>query len=166
MTKAAIWLRVSTDEQTTENQLRPLQEYAGRRGLEVVHVFDISGVSAHRGAQQDFIKTVRLQARRGHFDVLLCWSLDRLTREGPETMLRILRQFDEVGCSVWSLQEPWTEVSGELRELLLSIVGWFASFESRRKSERTKAGMARAKVEGKHVGRPRRAVQKGQGQPA
>lgn len=155
MTRAAIWLRVSTDEQTTENQLRPLQEYAERRGLEVVQVLDVSGISAHRGAQQEFIKRARDAARRGAFDVLLCWSLDRLTREGPETMLRILRQFDEVGCKVWSLQEPWTEVSGELRELLLSIVGWFASFESRRLSERTKEGMARAMAGGAHVGRPK-----------
>ena len=156
MTKAAIWLRVSTDEQTTENQQRPLEEYAERRGLEVVTVYDISSTSAHRGAQQGFLKEVLYRARRGHFQVLLCWALDRLSREGPEQTLQIVRRFGEVGCDVWSLQEPWTEVSGPERELLLSIAGWLAHSESQRRSDRTKAGMARAKEAGVHVGRPRK----------
>ncbi len=156
MTRAAIWLRVSTDEQTTDNQLAPLADYALRRGLDVVKVYDISGVSAHRGAQQGFLRDTLLEARRGKFDVLLCWALDRLSREGPEATLQIVRRFGEYGCDIWSLQEPWTEVSGDTRELLLSIAGWLASSESKRRSERTKAGMARAKAEGKHVGRPRK----------
>ena len=92
MTKAAIWLRVSTGEQTTENQLAPLQEYAARRGLEVVTVYDMTGVSA-RGQQQAALHEVLIRARQGQFTALLCWALDRLTREGAEAFLRVYRQF-------------------------------------------------------------------------
>ena len=159
--KAAIWLRVSTDEQTTANQLAPLAEYAERRGLEVVEVFDISGVSAFGGKQDVFLRKVYEQARRGKFQVLLCWSLDRLSRDGIEHVLRTVRRFDEVGCQIWSLQESWTEVSGELRSLLFSVTAWVAQMESKRRSERTKAGMARAKAAGRHVGRPRKRGVKG-----
>ena len=63
MTKAAIWLRVSTGEQTTENQLAPLQEYAARRGLEVVTVYDMTGVSA-RGQQQAALHEVLIRPGR------------------------------------------------------------------------------------------------------
>lgn len=56
---------------------------------------------------------------------------------------------------VWSHQEPWTEVGGEMLELLLAIAGWVARMESNRRSERTKAGLERAKSEGKTLGRPK-----------
>jgi DNA invertase Pin-like site-specific DNA recombinase len=152
--RAAIWLRVSGPDQTTENQLGPLQDYAQRRGHEVVQIFDVSNVSAWRGQQEKFLNEVLQQARLGKFNVLLCWALDRLSREGPESILRIVRKFDEAGCQVWSLQEGWTAVGGELRELMLSIAGWVAKMESNRRSERTKAGLARAKASGKLLGRP------------
>ena len=155
MTKTAIWLRVSTDQQNTENQLRPLEGYAQRRGLEHVATFDISNVSAFRGQQEKYLSDVLAAARLGKFHILLVWALDRLSRGGPEEILRIVRKFNEFGCEVWSLQEPWTEVQGELRELLLSVVGWVAAMESRRKSERTKAGLERAKANGSKLGRPK-----------
>ena len=152
--KAALWLRVSDQEQTTDNQLGPLMAYAEQRGLEVVETYDISNVSAWRGQQEKFLADVLRGARMGRFHVLLVWALDRLSREGPEAILRIVRKFAEVRCQVWSLQEPWTEVGGELRELLLAIAGWVARMESQRRSERTKAGIARARAEGKRIGRP------------
>ena len=63
---------------------------------------------------------------------------------------------------VWSYQEPWTEVSGELRDLLLAIAGWVAQMESNRRSERTKAGLQKAKDDGKKLGRPKGAQDKRQ----
>ena len=158
--KTGIWVRTSGSEQTTENQVGPLQDYADRRGLEVVEIFDISGVSAFRGGQEKYLSDVLRQARLGRFRVLLVWSLDRLSREGPEAILRIVRRFDEVGCQIWSLQEPWTEAAGELRDLLLAVVGWVARMESERRSERTKAGLERARAGGKVLGRPTGAKDK------
>ena len=99
-------------------------------------------------------------ARAGHFDILLVWSLDRLSREGVAATLEIVNRLGQSGVKVWSLQESWTEVEGPLQELLLSIVAWVARMESERRSERTKAGIARARTEGKHIGRPAGAKDK------
>jgi DNA invertase Pin-like site-specific DNA recombinase len=84
-----------------------------------------------------------------------CWALDRLSREGPQATLEIVSRLGKYGCRVVSLQEPWTEVGGELLDLLLDIAGWVARMESQRRSERTKAGLARTKAQGKRLGRPR-----------
>jgi DNA invertase Pin-like site-specific DNA recombinase len=56
--------------------------------------------------------------------VLLCWALDRLSREGIEATLSLLRQFRDLGADVWSLQEPWTEVNGPTADLLGAILAW------------------------------------------
>jgi putative DNA-invertase from lambdoid prophage Rac len=86
--------------------------------------------------------------------VLLCWALDRISREGVEVTLGILRRFHAAGAPVWSLRESWTETADpHMAELLASIYAWMAKAESTRRSERTKAGLARRRAEGKPVGR-------------
>jgi DNA invertase Pin-like site-specific DNA recombinase len=151
--KAAIWLRVSDPGQHAENQLPELQVWAERRGLEVVQVYQVTE-SAYRGAHQKALTEVYQDARSGKFQVLLVWALDRLSREGIGPMLEIINRLGQHKVRVISLQESWTEVEGPLQELLLSIVAWVARMESERRSERTLAGLARAKAEGKRLGRP------------
>lgn len=153
--RAAIWARVSTDRQETDNQVRQLQELAQRRGLEVVDVYLVEA-SARKGKQRADLDRALAAGRAGAFDTLLVWALDRLTREGPLETLQLVDRFARAGVQVVSLQESWTEAAGELRDLMLAIVGWVARFESDRRSERVKAGMARARAEGRHVGRPAR----------
>jgi len=68
--------------------------------------------------------------RMGEFDIMLVWSLDRLSREGPEAMLSVLRRFREVGVTIESLQEPWVNGTSEMQELLASTMGWMAGVES------------------------------------
>ena len=152
MTKAAIWLRVSDPGQHTENQLPDLQVWAARRGLEVVRVYQVQE-SAWRGAHLKQLTQVYREARTGKFQVLLVWELDRLSREGPLATLEIVHRLGQSGVQVWSYQEPWTEAGGELLDLLLAIAGWVARMESNRRSERTKAGLARAVAQGKRLGR-------------
>lgn len=124
-------------------------------------VYDMTGVSA-RGQQQAALHEVLIRARQGQFTALLCWALDRLTREGAEAFLRVYRQFNEIGCQVISLTEPWTETADPLmRELVLGIMGSIAKMESDRISARTKAGMERAREQGVHLGRPKGAKDKG-----
>lgn len=155
---AALWLRVSTTEQSTDNQAG-LQSWAQRRGLSVAHVATVED-SAYRtdgghGREFDAARDALLRrASRGEVRVVLVWALDRLTRRGPEDALRVVRQLAERGCEVWSDQEPWLEDTRDpaQRELLIAITGWLAQQESARRSERVKAGMARAKREGKRVG--------------
>ena len=151
--KAAIWLRVSTDEQTTANQLAPLTEYAERRGLDVVKVYDISGVSAWKGAQEKYVREVIEDARRGKFEVLLIWALDRLSRGGIYQTLMILDRFNAAGCGIISYQEAEIDTTSRWGELLISIFSTVAAIESDQRSARIKAGIARRKAAGGHVGR-------------
>lgn len=83
------------------------------------------------------------------------WALDRLSREGPLAILTLVRRLKSHGVRVISYQESWTEAPGELGELLYALAGWVARMESQRKSERTKAGLARAVAQGKKLGRPK-----------
>jgi putative DNA-invertase from lambdoid prophage Rac len=150
--KAAIWARVSTDRQETENQVRQLRELADRRGLEVVEVYYVEA-SAWKGRHRSDRERALQDARTGRYAVLLVWALDRLAREGPLDTLQVVDRFAKLGVQVVSKQEPWTEAAGELRDLLLAIVGWVARFESARRSERIKAGLERVRAEGKVIGR-------------
>ncbi len=127
MTRAAIWLRVSDLGQHTENQRPDLQAWADRRGLEVAQIYELQE-SAWRGGHRKVLTQVYQDARRGKFQVLLVWALDRLSREGPLATLEIVHRLGESGVQVWSYQEPWTEAGGELLDLLLAIaagsLGW------------------------------------------
>jgi DNA invertase Pin-like site-specific DNA recombinase len=151
--KAALWARVSTDRQETENQIRQLREVADRRGWEVAETYFVEA-SAWKGRHRPDLERAVADARGGRYSVLLVWSLDRLAREGPLDTLQVVDRFGKLGVQVVSHQEPWTEAGGELRDLLLAIVGWVARFESSRRSERTKAGMERVRAVGQRLGRP------------
>jgi DNA invertase Pin-like site-specific DNA recombinase len=157
--KAAIWARVSTDDQNTGNQLEQLRAWAERRGLEVVEEFvtEDSAWAANgngKGAEFDRQRNALINgARLGHYQVVLIWALDRLSRRGIEDTLQVLRRLAEHEADVWSLQEDWLRTSDPaMRELLIGIFGWMAGQESKRRSERIKAGLARRKAEGKQVG--------------
>ncbi len=154
MEKCALWLRVSTEEQTTENQRLELEEMASLRGLEIAKIYDVSA-SAFQGAHDVVLQQVYRDARANRFKYLLIWSLDRLSRQGIGATFEIMKSLSDVGVQLISLREDWVNVSGPLRELLLSIFSWVAQQESTRRSERTKSGMARARAKGTHVGRPK-----------
>jgi len=85
---------------------------------------------------------------------VLVWALDRLSREGALAILSLAHKLSVCGVKVLSYQESWTEAPGELAELLYALTGWVARMESQRRSERTKAGLARVKAQGKRLGRP------------
>ncbi len=152
-TKAGAYLRVSDPVQETANQLPALQEYAQRRGWELVRLYSETE-SGWRGGHQVELARAVTDARRGAFSVLLVWALDRLSREGLLAILSLVHRLGRYGVKVISYQESWTEAPGELGDLLLALAGWVAKMESQSRSERTKAGMARARSQGVHVGRP------------
>jgi putative DNA-invertase from lambdoid prophage Rac len=150
--RCAIYARVSTDEQTTENQIPVLKELAERRGWKVIKVY-AEEASAWRAGRQKELKQLLIDASYHKYDYILIWALDRLSREGISTLLTHVQTLVSYGATVFSLQETWLEQSGPMRELLISIFGWVAKFESERRSERIKASMAKRKAEGKSVGR-------------
>ena len=85
----------------------------------------------------------------------MVWALDRLSREGAAAILNLIDTFKVYGVRVVSYQEAWTEAPGQIGEILYAITGWVARMESQRRSERTKAGIERARLEGKRIGRPK-----------
>lgn len=94
-------------------------------------------------------------ASRRRFDVVLTWALDRLTREGVFETFEYIRKLSAFGVRFESYTEAHFRTTGPAGELMLAIAAWIAKQERLRISERTRAGVARAKREGKHCGRPR-----------
>lgn len=117
--------------------------------------------SGYHGQQEHEFSKLVDGLRRGHYSVVICWAIDRLTRQGISETLQAVNRITSAGGTLISLQEPWIETAGELRELLLAIVGWSAYFESRRRSERIKSGLARRKAAGLPVGRLKGARDQG-----
>jgi len=151
--KAALYIRCSTSEQEVANQRLALEQWAERKGFSIVHIYQESE-SAWRNGHQRELSRLLSDAHKHKFDIVACWSLDRLSRQGPLTILSIVNRLKHNGIGVISYQEPWTEAPGELADLLYSIIAWVANFESRRLSERTKAGLERTKRQGTVLGRP------------
>ncbi len=153
MHKAAIYARVSTNQQDTANQTSVLIEWAKQRGWDVVNRYEESETAWKAGHQRELAR-LKQDAARHRFSIVLVWALDRLSREGALAILQLVNTLKAYGVRVISYQESWTEAPGELAEVLYAIAGWVARMESKRRSERTKAGMARARAHGKVLGRP------------
>ena len=149
-----IYLRVSSGEQTTENQLPALEKWVADRGHMLGGIYSESE-SGWRAGHQHELSRLFADLHRRKVDICLVWALDRLTREGIAKIFEVINKFRLFGVSVVSYQEPWTEQSGPTADLLYAITAWVAEFESRRRSERTLAGLARAIAQGKKLGRPK-----------
>ncbi len=156
MASVVIYLRVSSSEQTIENQLPALQNWVAVRGHKLVQVYSENESAWKSGHQRELARLLNdLRSGKRKVDICLVWALYRLSREGVAAILNLVDRFKRYGVRVVSLQELWTEAPGDMADLLYAITGWVANFESRRKSERTKAGLARAVAEGKKLGRPK-----------
>lgn len=153
--RAVIYTRVSTADQTNENQLLQLRQLAEQRGYAVVDELSetISGAKKRRPQLDRLMRG----AHEGKYQVVLVWAMDRLGRSMHSTIQRIL-ELDARGVRVVSLREPWLELGGPTRDLLISIFAWVAEQERRSIIERTNAGLQRAKREGRKLGRPKVTV--------
>jgi putative DNA-invertase from lambdoid prophage Rac len=149
--RAAIYFRVSSDAQTTENQKPEVEQLVSGRGFQVVSTYEeqMSAVKK-RPAYEQMLK----DARKGKFHVVITWALDRLNRSMVGTLNDVL-ELDRIGVQVISVKETWLDTSGPIRNLLLGIFGWVAEQERARLVERTKAGMEQARRRGSRIGRPR-----------
>ncbi len=154
MNRVAVYLRTSTQEQHPENQLPEIQAYCQTHGLEIVRIYQ-EQESAWKSGRQVELRRLLADCQDGRpFDILVCWSLDRLSRQGIANILNLITMLRLCSVKVVSLRESWMETDGPMQELLLAVFGWAAQYESRIKSERTLAGLARARAEGKKLGRP------------
>jgi len=154
MKTAAIYLRVSTtDKQDPENQKLKLEKWAKGLDLEIVKTYTdrVSGGSANRPQFREMLQ----DAQRHKFDVLLIWSLDRFSREGILSTIKYIEELKASNVAIKSLVESWLDTSNSgVADLLLAIFSWVAKQERERISERTKAGLEKAKANGVKLGRP------------
>jgi len=151
----AIYARVSTEEQKTENQVEVLREWAKQRGLTLVKVYEETA-SAWKNGHQKRLAELMEDARKGKFQVVMVWALDRLTREGAVKQVMIWQKLQGYGVKLLSRQQDFTELPDEFVPVIMSIFGYIGSQESRLRSERTKAAMALLKEKGVKLGRPRK----------
>ena len=149
--RAAIYARVSSADgrQTTANQVPELQRLAAARGFDAAVYEEQESAAKARPVLEQMLA----EARAGRIQAVVVWALDRVHRSMVGAITTVL-ELDRLGVQVISLKEPWLDTSGPVRSLLVAIFGWVAEQERTRLIERTKAGLERARAQGKRLGRP------------
>jgi DNA invertase Pin-like site-specific DNA recombinase len=153
--RVAVYARVSTEDrgQNPENQLAQLRSWCASAGHTIVreYVDQESGRSAKRKAFSQLLE----DAHRRQFDCVLFSALDRFSREGMVPTIMHLQRLGACGVAFHSYTEPHLATDNELvRNILLALLASLAKLEAQKISERTKAGLARARAKGKRLGRP------------
>ena len=148
MRRAALYCRVSTGDQHLETQLLDLRELAKQRGLEIVREYSdvISGAKSKRPG----LDSLMSDARRHRFDVLVVAAFDRIARN-VRHFLEVLDELNHLHFEFISLREN-IDTGGPLGRAMLTIIGAIAELERSLIVERVKAGMRRAKLEGRRIG--------------
>jgi DNA invertase Pin-like site-specific DNA recombinase len=152
--KVAIYARVSTKDkgQSTDNQLPDLRRYAEVLGYTLYKEYaeEESGGTANRNQ----FKQLFADAHQRKFDLVLFWSLDRFSREGASATLQYLNTLESYGVGFKSYTEQYLDSTGIFKEAVISILAPVAKQERVSLSERTRAGIERAKSKGTKLGKP------------
>jgi DNA invertase Pin-like site-specific DNA recombinase len=152
--RAAIYIRVSTDGQTVDNQRLELEQAAERAGWEIVGVYDDNGVSGAKSrADRDAFDRLCKDATRRKFDVVMSWSVDRLGRS-LQDLIGFLSELHAVGVDLY-LHQQGIDTTTPAGKMMFQMCGVFAEFERSIIQERVKAGLNRARAQGKTLGRPK-----------
>ena len=155
--KAAIYTRVSTDKQTTQNQLRKLKQVIKRHDWELVQVYEDKGISGAKSrSQRPAFDELLKDAMRKEFDIVLSWSVDRLGRS-LQDLIGFLNELHGKNIDLY-LHQQGVDTSTPSGKALFQMMGVFAEFERSMIQERVKAGLERAKAEGKTLGRPKVSI--------
>jgi len=143
---------VSTDEQTIENQRNELTALAERAGWQIVNTFTDEGISGAKGRdRRPGFDAMLNAATRREFDMLLVWSVDRLSRS-LQDLIATLNELHAVGCDLFMLRQN-VDTTTPAGKAMFQIMGVFAEFERAMIRERVLSGMQRAKAQGKRLGR-------------
>jgi len=156
--RVALYLRVSTDGQTTENQRLELTAVASRAGWEIIDIYEDQGISGAKGRDQRpaFDRLLKDAARR-RFDLIAAWSVDRLGRS-LQHLVGFLEDVHQLGVDLY-LHQQGIDTTTPAGKALFQMLGVFAEFERAMIRERVHAGLNRARAQGKRLGRPRIAPQ-------
>src|SRR5580658_742767 len=152
--RVALYLRVSTSEQTTHNQRRELQAVAARHKWDVVEVFEDAGISGAKGRnQRPGLDAMMKAVTRREVDMVAAWSVDRLGRSLID-LLDFLRELHAKGVDLF-LHQQGLDTSTPSGRAMFQMLGVFAEFERSMIRERVMAGLSRAKANGIQLGRRR-----------
>jgi DNA invertase Pin-like site-specific DNA recombinase len=149
MKRAALYMRVSTVDQHPETQLHDLRGLAAQRGFEIVNEYTdkISGAKAKRPGLDQLLA----DARRKRFDIVMVWAFDRMARS-VRHFLEVLDELNHLEIEFVSFREN-IDTGGPLGRALVVIIGASAELERNLIIERVRAGMRRARLEGRRIGR-------------
>lgn len=156
--RVALYVRVSTDGQTVQNQLGELRQVADRHGWEIVQTYADEGISGTKGREgrPEFDKLLKAIARR-EVDMVAAWSVDRLGRSLRD-LVSLLSDLQAKGVDLFLLQQG-LDTSTASGRAMFQMLGVFSEFEAAMIRDRVRAGVARAKRKGtksgKPIGRPR-----------
>ena len=152
--RVALYARVSTDGQTVENQLRKLRAVAKRHGWEIIGAYSDRGISGTKGKdERPAFKAVCQAVARKEVDLVAAWSVDRLSR----SLLDLVNFLGELHAKQVDLylHQQGLDTGTPAGKAMFRMMGVFAEFEREMIVERVKAGLKRARAEGKVLGRPR-----------
>lgn len=153
MKRAALYVRVSTDQQTVENQTRELRQVAERRGWEVVEVYSDAGISGAKGrANRPGLDRMLNDAKRRKFDIVMSWAIDRLGRSLID-LLGTIQELEACGVDLY-LDQQAIDTTTPMGKLVFQVTGVFAEFERSMIQQRVRAGLSRAKAHGTKSGKP------------
>jgi DNA invertase Pin-like site-specific DNA recombinase len=154
MKRAVLYLRVSTIDQTTANQERELRQVAERAGWQIERVYKDHGISGAKGRDKRpaFDRLCRDAAQR-EFDMVMAWSVDRLGRS-LQDLMGFLSELHAMHIDLF-LHQQGLDTATPAGKAMFQMMGVFAEFERSMIQERVRAGLRRAKSEGKVLGRPR-----------
>ncbi len=151
--RVALYVRVSTDEQTTDNQRRELEGVAKRSGWKIVDIYEDNGISGANGREKrPALDKLLKDAARREFDMIAAWSVDRLGRS-LQHLVGLLEELQALGVDLY-LHQQGMDTSTPSGRAMFQMCGVFAEFERAMLVERTKAGLARARAKGMRLGRP------------
>ena len=152
--RVAIYGRVSTDGQTTDNQVVALKEVAARRGWDIAEVYIDHGISGANGRDKrpGFDRMLKDAGRR-KFDVVMAWAIDRLGRSLID-LLGTIQELEAVGVDLF-LEQQAIDTTTPAGKLMFQVCGAFAEFERSMIRQRVKLGLKRAVAQGRQLGRPR-----------
>ena len=149
MKRAVLYMRVSTVDQHPETQLHDLRQMAAQRGYHLIREYTdrISGTKAKRPGLDELLR----DARQGRFDVVLVWACDRIARS-TRHFLEVLDELSHLKVEFVSFRES-IDTGGPLGRAIVVIIGAIAELERNLIIERVRAGMRRARLEGRRIGR-------------
>jgi DNA invertase Pin-like site-specific DNA recombinase len=152
--RAALYVRVSTDAQTLENQIRELRQIAERRGWDVVEVYRDAGISGAKGRNgRPGLDTMLKDANRRKFDIVMAWAIDRVGRSLSD-LLDTIQHLEACGVDLF-LDQQAIDTTTPMGKLVFQLTGAFAEFERTMIRQRIKAGLKRAVAQGVKLGRPK-----------